>query len=81
MRLYKNFYFGGERVQPAATAMLDVVKPATETAPAHISMGNAEDANRAVTAARESFAALRYATPSSPIRPIPNSVPIFSGDW
>ena len=52
MREYLKFYIGGEWVDPATPARVDVINPATEAVAGVISMGSAKDADRAVMAAR-----------------------------
>ncbi|MHA6782013.1 aldehyde dehydrogenase family protein [Pseudonocardia saturnea] len=51
----RRFYIGGEWVEPASPETLDVLDPATEAPIATIALGNAEDVDRAVTAARKAF--------------------------
>ncbi|MEM1019854.1 MAG: aldehyde dehydrogenase family protein, partial [Pseudomonadota bacterium] len=46
---------GGEWVDPAAPATIDVVNPATEETFAQISNGSAADVDKAVAAARAAF--------------------------
>jgi len=53
----EKFYIDGQWVMPASEQRLDVVDPATGQAFARIAMGNAEDVDRAVQAARRAFAA------------------------
>ncbi|MEY4160700.1 MAG: hypothetical protein RLZZ136_1321 [Pseudomonadota bacterium] len=55
MRDYRRFYIDGAWVAPAGTAQLEVINPATEGVAGHIAMGNAEDVDRAVMAARRAF--------------------------
>lgn len=55
MRVYDKFYINGEWVAPAETNMLDVINPATEQAYAQIALGNSDDVNRAVAAAKTAF--------------------------
>ncbi|HAR30394.1 MAG TPA: aldehyde dehydrogenase family protein, partial [Gammaproteobacteria bacterium] len=50
-----KFYIDGQWVDPIGTATLDVINPATEESIGRIAMGNAEDVNRAVAAARRAF--------------------------
>ena len=50
-----NFYIGGVWVPPAKPATRDVINPATEQPIGKISMGSAEDVDRAVKAARKAF--------------------------
>ncbi|HMB80811.1 MAG TPA: aldehyde dehydrogenase family protein [Vicinamibacterales bacterium] len=50
-----NFYIDGAWVPPAKPATRDVINPATEQSIGKISMGGAEDVDRAVKAARKAF--------------------------
>ncbi|MFM8353423.1 MAG: aldehyde dehydrogenase family protein, partial [Gammaproteobacteria bacterium] len=50
-----KFYIDGQWVDPIGTGTLEVINPATEEAIGRIAMGNAEDVNRAVAAARRAF--------------------------
>ena len=52
---YLNFYIDGAWVPPAKPATRDVINPATEQSIGKISMGSAEDVDRAVKAARRAF--------------------------
>lgn len=56
MRVYDKFYINGEWVDPATPKSLDVINPATEGVCATISIGSAEDVDRAARAARAAFA-------------------------
>ena len=55
MKLDK-FYINGEFVSPSTTNFMDVINPFTEEAVASVALGNAEDIDRAVKAARQAFA-------------------------
>ena len=51
-----QFYIDGSWVEPAGSATLNVVNPATEEAYARIAMGGQTDVDKAVAAARRAFA-------------------------
>lgn len=51
-----QFYIDGAWVDPARPSTLEVTNPATEQAFARISLGSAQDVDRAVAAARRAFA-------------------------
>ncbi len=53
---YRKFYINGEWVDASDRDSLDVINPATEEAFASISMGKAEDVDKAAHAARAAFA-------------------------
>ena len=55
MQRNRQFYIGGEWVDPIGAEVLDLVNPATETKFSQISLGNAADVDRAVAAARAAF--------------------------
>ncbi|MFW0783389.1 aldehyde dehydrogenase family protein [Gordonia sp. CPCC 206044] len=57
MREYLKFYIGGRWVDPAQSATMNVVNPATEEVAGRVSVGSAADVDRAVAAAREAFPA------------------------
>ncbi|MEL7536493.1 MAG: aldehyde dehydrogenase family protein [Pseudomonadota bacterium] len=50
-----GLYIDGAWVTPTGSDQLDVVNPATEAVIGHISLGSADDVNRAVAAARTAF--------------------------
>jgi aldehyde dehydrogenase (NAD+) len=56
MRESLRFYIDGKWVDPVEPRMGDVINPATEEAFGRVSLGNAADVDRAVTAARNAFA-------------------------
>lgn len=56
MRSYLQFYIDGAWVDPARPAELDVINPADESVAGRISLGGAEDLDRAARAARRAFA-------------------------
>jgi len=55
MRNYLKFYIDGKWVDPASPKTMDVENPATEAVSGQISLGSAEDVDRAVKAARKAF--------------------------
>ncbi len=55
MRVYDKFYINGEWVDPVTPKSLDVINPATEAVCATISIGAAEDVDKAANAARAAF--------------------------
>lgn len=57
MREKLNFYIDGKWVAPAKPRTHDVINPANEEPCGRISLGSAEDVNKAVAAARKAFAA------------------------
>ncbi len=59
---HSKFFINGEWVEPAGRTSLDVINPATEEAFTSISMGTAEDVDRAAQAARAAFPAWSQST-------------------
>ena len=55
MKDYLKFYIDGGWVEPSKPETLEVIDPATEQICARISVGSAEDVDRAVKAARRAF--------------------------
>jgi aldehyde dehydrogenase (NAD+) len=58
-------YLGGEWVLPAGQARCAVIDPATDVAVAEITLGNAQDVDRAVAAARRAFATWSVSAPQT----------------
>ncbi|WP_334181522.1 aldehyde dehydrogenase family protein [Novosphingobium sp.] len=56
MRNYTQFYIDGQWVDPIAPRTAQVVNPATEEVSGTISLGSADDVDKAVAAARRAFA-------------------------
>ena len=55
MSNHRKFYIDGKWVDPKGKETLDVINPATEEPIATIAMGNREDVDRAVAAAKKAF--------------------------
>ena len=51
----QKFYINGQWVNPHSTQLLDVINPANEEIITQIAIGNEEDLNNAVKAAKNSF--------------------------
>ena len=51
----KNFYINGKWVSPKNSKEIEVIDPSTEKSCAVISLGDANDVNAAVTAAKNAF--------------------------
>jgi aldehyde dehydrogenase (NAD+) len=62
MRENLKFYINGQWVEPAGTRTWDVINPATEEVAGRISLGEIEDVDRAVAAARMAFASYSRTT-------------------
>ena len=61
----QNFYINGTWVKPQGADTFDVINPATESAVATIAMGNAQDVDNAVAAARAAFDSWSETTPEA----------------
>jgi len=72
-----NFYIDGAWVPPAKPATRDVINPATEQSIGKISMGSAEDVDRAVKAARKAFVTFSRTTPADRIALLENIVRVY----
>ena len=55
MQNERKFYIDGQWVEPHSKATLEVVNPANEEVIATIAIGDEEDVNRAVAAAKRAF--------------------------
>ena len=55
MRTYDKFYINGQWVEPIGQGTSDVINPSTGAISARVPMGNAEDVNAAVAAAKGAF--------------------------
>jgi aldehyde dehydrogenase (NAD+) len=63
MREQLNFYIDGKWVAPAKPRAHDVINPATEEPCGRISLGTADDVNKAVAAAKRAFESWSQTTP------------------
>ena len=59
---YTQFYINGEWVDPSAPNSFDVINPANEEVCAHIALGNEDDVNKAVAAAKMAFQGFGWST-------------------
>ena len=55
MKDYFKFYINGKWTTPLSLTTLDIINPATEEAFATISIGNRDDVNKAIAAAKDAF--------------------------
>jgi len=72
-----NFYIDGAWLPPAKPATRDVINPATEQSIGKISMGGAEDVDRAVKAARKAFETYSRTTREERIALLENIIRVF----
>ena len=59
-----KFYIDGAWVEPSGDARLPVIDPCTEEAFAEIALGNEQDVDRAVAAAKRAFVTFSQTTPA-----------------
>ncbi|OPY84392.1 MAG: 3-succinoylsemialdehyde-pyridine dehydrogenase [Syntrophus sp. PtaU1.Bin208] len=55
MKNHRTFYIGGQWVEPSGNRTFEVINPATEEVAGRICLGEKEDVDRAVLAARQAF--------------------------
>lgn len=55
MKTYDKIYINGQWVSPAGKEKVDVINPCTEKAIASVTLGNEQDVDKAVKAARQAF--------------------------
>lgn len=67
MQHYDKFYIDGQWVTPAQSRPFELINPATEAPFATVSLGSAEDVDRAVVAARKAFASFSGSSKASRI--------------
>lgn len=58
-----KFYINGEWVEPLSSEVIDVINPATEEPIGQVALGNAQDVDRAVAAAKAAFETFSQTTP------------------
>lgn len=78
MRERLQFYTGGRWVDPARPNPLDVINPATEEVCGRISLGSAEDVDRAVAAATAAFEDWSATTPGQRIALLEKVLEVFA---
>jgi aldehyde dehydrogenase (NAD+) len=62
MKKLDRFYIDGKWTEPAGKGLFELINPATEDAYGHVTLGSAEDVERAVEAARRAFASFSQST-------------------
>jgi aldehyde dehydrogenase (NAD+) len=78
MIYHNKFYIDGEWVNPIHSTAFELINPATEAPIAQISLGSAEDVDRAVTAARRAFHAFSSTTKAERIALLERIIEAFS---
>ena len=68
----KNFYIDGKWVTPNSKKEIKVINPATEEDCAVISLGNKEDVDLAVRAAKEAYSSWAFSSKEERIRLLEN---------
>ena len=64
----KNFYIDGKWVTPKSKEEIKVIDPATEESCAVISLGNKDDVNDAVSAAKKAYSSWAFSTKEERIK-------------
>ncbi len=77
----KNFYINGAWVVPKKPKTIEVINPATEKACAVISLGDKEDINAAVLAAKEAFKSWSYTTKEERITLLEKLYELYKKRW
>lgn len=72
-----KFYIDGKWVDPVGKDTLEVINPATEESIGKIAMGNAEDVNRAVAAAKKAFATFSRTTKAERIALLERIIAVY----
>ena len=72
-----KFYIDGEWVDPVGTETMDVINPATEQPIGKISLGTAEDVNRAVAAAKAAFESFSRTTKQERIELMESIISVY----
>ncbi len=72
-----KFYIDGQWVDPIGTETLDVINPATEQPIGKIALGNAEDVNRAVAAAKAAFESFSQTTKQQRVELMQNIIGVY----
>jgi aldehyde dehydrogenase (NAD+) len=78
MKDLRKFYINGEWVDPLATEEMALINPATERQIAVITLGSAEDVDRAVAAAKTAFASFSQTSKEERLRLLENLVGIYN---
>ncbi len=73
----QNFYIDGQWVKPAAPNYFDVIDPSTEQSIAQIAMGNTEDVDRAVAAAKAAFPGYSQTSPAERLEMLKRMLAIY----
>ncbi len=81
MKHADKFYIGGNWVEPKSSQIIDVVNPATETVFGKVALGNSEDLDRAVCAAREAFPSWSRTSRETRADLLRKAADIFKGRW
>ncbi len=77
----KNFYINGKWVSPNNQKDLEVINPATEKNCAIISLGNKEDINEAVTAAKNAFQTWGFTSKEERLKLLEDLYVLYKKRW
>ena len=81
MLVNKNFYINGEWVKPSSSNEIEVINPATEKVCNVISLGNKQDVDNAVSAAKEAFKTWAFTSKEARIDLLENLYTLYKKRW
>ena len=81
MMVNKNFYINGEWVKPSSSNEIEVINPATEKVCNVISLGNKQDVDNAVSAAKEAFKTWAFTSKEARIDLLENLYTLYKKRW
>ena len=81
MLVNKNFYINGEWVKPSSLNEIEVINPATEKVCNIISLGNKQDVDNAVSAAKEAFKTWAFTSKEARIDLLENLYTLYKKRW
>ena len=81
MIIKKNFYINGKWVSPKSSQDIKVINPATEEECAVISLGNTDDVNAAVTAAKDAFESWAFTKKNERIELLEKLYVVYKKRW
>ena len=77
----KNFYINGKWVSPKNSKEIKVIDPSTEKSCAVISLGDANDVNAAVNAAKNAFDSWSFTTKEKKIELLEKLYAVYKKRW
>ena len=77
----KNFYINGQWINPIRSRACEVIDPSTEEPCAIISLGNKEDVNKAVSAAKNAFEKWAFVSKEEKIKLLETLYSLYKKRW